>query len=146
MQKAIRENTIKKQPTTSKGTERRFSGKSRGLKFGPKLCPNQRARHWRKIGANCRHELRIAPRWSRNFLPRRVLNEIWRLDRKNEQRGAEKPILRKMASITDETAPILKKNWFFHVRLRFTPFRRQLTAFPTIVLEIKNFYGGIWGL
>ena len=34
----------RKQPTTSKGRERRFSGKSRGLKSGPKLRSNQRAR------------------------------------------------------------------------------------------------------
>ena len=82
-----------KQPTISKDTERRFSGKSQRLEFGSKLRPNQRARLWRKIGANCRHELRIAPRWGRNSPPRRILDEIWRRDRKNEHRGAEKPIL-----------------------------------------------------
>ena len=54
-------------------------------------------------------------------LPRRILDEIWRRDRKNNQRDAEKPILRKTASRTDETAPVLNKNGFFHVRLRFTP-------------------------
>ena len=101
----------RKQPTTSEGTERRFSGKSRGLEFGPKLHPNQCAKLGRKIGANCRHELRIAPRWGRNSLLRRILDEIWRRDRKNEQRDAEKPILRKTASRTDETAPVLGEKW-----------------------------------
>ena len=37
-----------------------------GVKFGPKLRPNQSARLLRKIGAHCRHKFRIAPRWS-NF-------------------------------------------------------------------------------
>ena len=67
----------RKHTTITKGTERRFSGKSRGLKFGPKLRPNERTRLWRKIGANCRHELRIAPRWGRNSLPRRILAKIF---------------------------------------------------------------------
>ena len=99
----------RKQPTTSEGTEQRFSGKSWGLKFGPKLRPNQCAKLGRKIGANCRHELHIAPRWGRNYIPRRILDEIWRRDRKNEQRDAKKPILCKTVSRTDETAPILEK-------------------------------------
>ena len=76
----------------------------------------------------------------------RILDEIWRRDQKNEQRDAEKPILRETASRTDETAPGLEKNGFFRVRLRFTPFRRQLTALPAIILETTNSYGGIWVL
>ena len=132
------------QPTTSQDTERTLSVKSRGLKFGPKLRPNQRARLWRKIGAHCRHKLRIAPRWSRHFLPRRILDEIWPRDRKNEQRDAVKPILRKTPSRTDETAPILEKDGFFLLRLRFTPLRRQLTASPEMILEITSSFGGIF--
>ena len=96
--------------------------------------------------ANCRHKLRIAPRLSIILPPRRILDEIWRRDRKNDQRDAEKPILCKTASRTDETAPVLDKNGFFHVRLRFTPSRRQLTAFPAVILEIPSSYGGIWDL
>ena len=130
------------QPTTSEGTERRFWGKSRGLKFGPKLRPNQRAKLGRRIGANCRHELRIAPRWGRNSLPRRILDEIWRRDRKNEHRGAEKPILHKTAFRTDEMGPISGKYGFVLLRLHFTARRRRLTLFPAIILEFTSSYDG----
>ena len=128
-----------RQPTTLENTERRFLGKSRRLKFG-QLRPNQRARLWRIIGAICRHELRIAPRLGRIPLPRRILDEIWRRDRKNDQRDAEKPILRKTAS---RTAPGLEKNGFFHVRLSFAPRRRDLRPFPVVIPEITSSYGGI---
>ena len=96
------------------------------------------------MGANCRHELRIAPRWGRNYIPRRILDEIRRRYRKNEHRDAKKPILRKTAFRTDGTAPILGKNGFVLMRLRFTPCRRQLTALPGMILEITNSYSGIW--
>ena len=53
----------------------------------------------------------IAPRWGRNFFPRRIIDEIWCRDQKNKHRTAKKPILRKTASRTDETAPILGEKW-----------------------------------
>ena len=85
----------------------------------------------------------IAPHWSINSLPRRILDEIWRRDRKNEQRGAEKPILRKTAFRTDEMGPISGKYGFVLLHLRFTARRRRLTLFPAIILEVTSSYGGI---
>ena len=134
------------QPTTFEGTERRFWGKSRGLKFGPKLSPNQRAKLRAELAPIAGTSCAIAPHWSRNSLPRRILDGIWRRDRKNEQRGAEKPILRKAAYRTDEMGPISGKYGFVLLRLRFTARRRQLTAFPGIILECTSSYGGIRSL
>ena len=57
------------QSTTPEGTERRFREKSRGLKFGLKLSPNQRVKLGRRIGANCRHELRNCIPLERKFSP-----------------------------------------------------------------------------
>ena len=134
------------QPTTSEGTERRFWGKSRGLKFGPKLSPNQRAKLRAELAPIAGTSCAIAPHWSRNSLPRRILDGIWRRDRKNEQRGAEKPILRKAAYRTDEMGPISGKYGFVLLRLRFTARRRRLTLFPAMILEITSSYGGIRSL
>ena len=98
------------------------------------------ARNWRQFaGTSCA----IAPHWSINSLPRRILDEIWRRDRKNEQRGAEKPILRKPTFRTDEMGPISGKYGFVLLHLRFTARRRQLTALPGIILEFTSSYGGI---
>ena len=135
-------DTVKCKKTANhfQGYRTKVLRKISAVKVGTKIASESA----RIIGASCRHELRIAPRWSRNSLPRRILDEIWRRDRKNEQRGAEKPILRKTASRTDETAPVLEKNGFFHVRLNFTPLRRQLAAFPATILEITSSYGGIF--
>ena len=132
-----------KQPKTSNGTEQRFWRKSRGLNFGPKFRPNQRARLKRKISVNCRRKLRIAPRWVINYLPWRTLDENLCRDRKNKHRSADKPILRKTAFRTDEIGPILKRNGFVLLHLRFTARRRQLTAFSGMILEIASSYGGI---
>ena len=80
------------------------------------------------------------------FSPATDLDEIWRRDRKNKQRGAEKPILRKAAFRTDEMGPISGKYGFVLLRFRFTTRRRQLTAFPAIILEFTSSYGGIRSL
>ena len=82
----------------------------------------------------------------RNYISRRILNEIWRRGRENEHRDADKSILHETASRTNEIGPILVKNNFVLMHLRFTPRRRKLTAFPEMVMEITSSCGGIWDL
>ena len=119
----------RKQPTTSKGTERRFLGKSRRPKFGPELFPNQRARLWRKLsqpaGTNCA----LRPDWS-EFLPRDVFSTKFSVETGKMITVTRRNRFYAKRRRRDETAPGLNQNVFFHVRLRFTPFRLQLTAAP----------------
>ena len=109
MQKAIQQNA-RKTANHLQGYRTEALRKISGVKNSNRNCVRISAPDFdAKLAPIAGHKLRIAPRWGRNSLPRRILDEIWRRDRKNEQRDAEKPILRKTAPRTDETAPILKK-------------------------------------
>ena len=78
------------------------------IKVWTELRPELRPELTRQIpahgNANLPAELRNYGPRVRKSIPRRLLDEIWRRDRKNEHRVAEKPILCKTASRTDETA------------------------------------------
>ena len=129
MQKAIQQNA-KKTTNHFQGYRTEVLREISAVKVRTKIASESARQTLAQIGAICWHELRVAPRWVIIFPPRRILDQPWRRDRKNDQCDAEKPILRKTASRRDETAPGLNNNGFFHVRLRFTPFRLQLTAVP----------------
>ena len=145
MQKAIQQNA-KKTANHLQGYRTKLLRKISGVKIRTEIASESArqtlAQNWRKLPARVAH---CAP-MEQIFFQRQILDEIWRRDRKNVQRDAKKPILRKTASRTNKTAPVLLKNGFVLMRLRFTPCRRQLTAFPGLVLEITSSYGGIWGL
>ena len=135
MQKAIQQNARK---TANHLREYRTEvlGKISGVKIRTEIASESArqtlTQNWRQLPAQVAH---CAP-MGRNHFPRRILDEIWRRDRKNEHRGADKPILRKTAFRTHEMGPILGKNGFVLLHLRFTARRRQLTIFPRMILEI----------
>ena len=77
---------------------------------------------WLKINANYRRKLRIAHRCDITSSPRRIIDEIWRHNRKNEHRHAEKWILRKTTSRTDKIGPIFEKKYFWKKWVRSVEF------------------------
>ena len=104
-------DTAKCKETTNhlQGYRKEVLRKISAVKSRTKIASESMRQTLAQIGAICRHELRFAPRWVRISPPKRILDEIWRRDRKNEHRIAKKPILRKAASRTNETVPGLEK-------------------------------------
>ena len=143
MQKAIQQHA-KKTVNHFRGYRTEVLGKISGGKIRTEIASESArqtlTQNWRKLPAQVAHCAPMGPK----LWPAADSRQNWRRDRKNEHRDAEKPILRKTASRTDGMAHILGENGFFLTHLRFKPRRRQLTAFPGMVLEITSSYGGIW--